>query len=178
MYFFFFFNCSCMSAIYLQLFLTANDWPSSTCPNSASTFQLTMSPCTESATIWHGFNPALLPSTMGLHSAICPTTGEPTLCSMHCTCSSQQLSLPQCMQGLPSVPTQVPFCFSATIGLPFASVQPAAQPCFHVVKGLPSATKLATPDAGNSIQQKRIQYIMYVYILFVTYQLSRPQQRQ
>ena len=65
-------------------------------------------------TIQHGFNSALLPSTMGLHSANCPITGEPTLCSMHHPCNSQQLSLPQCMQGLPSAPSQVPFCFSAT----------------------------------------------------------------
>lgn len=80
----------------------------------APALQLTMYPCTESATIQHGINSALLPSTMGLHSANCPITGEPTLFSIHHPCNSQQLSLPRCVQGLPFAPAQVPFCFSAT----------------------------------------------------------------
>jgi len=70
------------------------------------------------------------------------------------------------MQGLPSVPAQVPFCFSATIGLPFASVQPAAQPCFHVVKGLPSATKTCNTCCCQQYTTKtHTVYYVCIYII-------------
>jgi len=132
----------------------------------APALQLTMYPCTESGTIQHGFNSALLPSTMGLHSANCPITGEPTLFSIHHPCNSQQLSLPRCVQGLPFAPAKYHSASLPQIGLPFAPAQPAAQPCFHAAKGLPSATKTCNTCC---CQQYTINthtvYIMYVHTL-------------